>query len=509
MLCAGGIVLLWSVLLLYTQGRSSFPSFEHHWVVPKMLFRCFLNVLFTASLVLILPRPFTAIVLFLSAFCGVGLIVYADYFGETMSVMTLFANFHEGFAVRGAIVHLIPPRTACVFALIAVLCCLLLFLGGRPSFSYRWRALAAFFLAAFYSSIVFGLGFIGEMSCTRLVGSYSKQIGDLTPIYGYLPVWIAELWIKDESAVCAAATAQPRTDRLTPIETPLDLPDRVVVVQIETLDFNIIDRTLNGKTVTPFLNELRTKSFFYKVDSFHHNGSADADFAFLTGQEPSRDKINYKIKSFVYRDTLVEAFNDHGYRTHSFHNGHALFFNRHAAFRNIRFQEIDFIERLVEKHGLVTQRVESWNSVPDDVLLGIVADEVAAEKGKGFFFAITMFTHTPYRAILEQDIYPDSSSLLHRYVNSIHVVDRQLKEFYEKLPKGTLLVVYGDHSSNITDADYVARNKNEKDYVPFMISIVGESIADRQRIGSEQALGGDLTLVDLSNYLRSLLTPEP
>jgi hypothetical protein len=63
-----------------------------------------------------------------------------------------------------------------------------------------------------------------------------------------------------------------------------------------------------------------------------------------------------------------------------------------------------------------------------------------------------------------------------------------------------MVIVYGDHSSNITSTEYTSRD-SDGDYTPCMISIVGESIANQQKTDPRFALSGQLSLVDISNYL--------
>jgi hypothetical protein len=497
-ICTGMVVLLWTGMLLYIQGESFCSGYQHGWVFQKFLVRASLDFLFVLSLILVLPRVMIFPVILFNAVCGLGLIIYARYFFETMSIFVLFTNFQDGIAVTNAVVSVIPFGSLLLLLVILIACGVLLFSAGTPPVLFRTRLTGTVCCFTIYLVLITIFSQFQDLAFRILIRD--KETGDLMIVYGYLPVWTAEFLIKNETVLCREALEQPRTDQLTLLETPLKLPRQIVVVQVETLDFTIIERKLNEKFVTPFMNELKKKSFFYKVNTFHYHGSADADFAFLARREPSRHLLNYKIKTYPYDDALPHKFNEYGYKTYSFHNANRLYFNRYSAFQKMGITDINFIEDMITKYNIPTELIYGWNTVQDDVLFHIVSENVHAEKNKSFFFVITLVGHVPFTAITEQGIFPNPASLKERYANTIHVMDKQLRTFYESLPHGTMVIVYGDHSSNIASPEYTSRD-SKGDYTPCMISIVGKSIADQQKTDPLFALSGQLSLADIANYL--------
>lgn len=140
---------------------------------------------------------------------------------------------------------------------------------------------------------------------------------DLMVTHGYLAAWFAELAYLNDDAVLRRALARREevTDRLTPLEADLHLPDRVVVVPVETLDFAVLDHEVGGQPVTPFLSRRRHRSMFYRIKSPRQVGSCDADFAMLNGVKPSRDMVTYKIDDYPYDDTLPHLLQAAGCRS--------------------------------------------------------------------------------------------------------------------------------------------------------------------------------------------------
>ena len=499
-------ILLWALTIFLAQSQYIVVSYWQEHMEIKIAIRLVLDFLCAAAILCFLPRWAAVIVIVFTFFGSIGLITSSYYFERNLSVISLLANFDEGVAVTDAIFALLPLKLGVILFLINAIIIVLLYKADKtvwpPKRAWRYGCL----FACFYFVTLFGLDRIPQISFTHL--NAWKGTGDVAVTWGIIPTWAGEWFAKNNSTLIEVGLNQPRTNRLTPNEIALKLPRQVVVVQVESLDYAIIGREINGKIVTPFFNKLKNESLFYKVDSFHNNGSADADYAFLNTREPSPNILNYKIEGFPYQDTLPECFCANQYQAYFFHNATGKFFSRLHAIQQMGFTKFYFVEEIVDTFHVQPQKGTSFLGAPfvsDDQLLQVVAQNVNANKEKSLFFAITLMTHVPYNLVQERTIFEYPANLFERYVNSIHYVDRAMEGLYNSLPNGTMLIVYGDHSTSIREGDYVAREHGGKDYVPCMISIVGDSIADQQKTNPDFAIGGELSLVDISSYLRSLL----
>src|SRR5690606_34714595 len=113
-----------------------------------------------------------------------------------------------------------------------------------------------------------------------------------------------------------------------------------------------LDLEFEGEPLMPFLAELRKRSRFYKVRAIHENGSADADFAMLTGKAPSPDVIPYRIEGYPYENPLPSLFRRAGYRTEFYHGLYGHFFHRRPIIeKSMGFDSVVFEEELIERYG--------------------------------------------------------------------------------------------------------------------------------------------------------------
>jgi phosphoglycerol transferase MdoB-like AlkP superfamily enzyme len=333
------------------------------------------------------------------------------------------------------------------------------------------------------------------------------SLGRMGLTYGYMVTWLGELWYLNNAKLLERALEEARTkkfDRLTHVEYPLSIERDLVIVQMESLEFAILDYHVNGRPITPFLNQLREKSFFYKIAAMHINGSADADFTALTGLMPSPDTVTYKIKNYPYRETLARVAGKSGFATYAFHGASGYFFNRRYAFEQMGFDDFYFREELAGDFGL---KVDRWG-VKDHDVFDLSLKLIKEQKDiKTLHFIITLTSHGPWIFLSkdEMKIFGQPRNIKENYINSMKYLDQALSRYISDLPKDTIVVLYGDHESKI---DYTKNNKGPvhpeaQEWVPCFIYKVGDDLAKKQTTRNlEISTSGELNLLDVISYLR-------
>ena len=164
------------------------------------------------------------------------------------------------------------------------------------------------------------LGYLGLTALASRMDPLSKilttrGIGRLGMIRGYFVTWLAEFYYLGKREVLASAIRQRQmtSDALTPVEASIPIRRKIVIIQAESLDFNVLGCHFNGREVTPFLNRLRERSLFYRITAARYSGSADADFVMLNGVMPSKHIITYNIPTYPYHNTLPQFLAQFGY----------------------------------------------------------------------------------------------------------------------------------------------------------------------------------------------------
>jgi len=504
-LIAAALAVTWAFELHTFQGRTlvSESGWKHVDYHVAIYFRMLLNLLFCGSLVMLLPRwvqaaGFVVLLLFVQA-AG----FYHHYFGRGLSWTTLTTQFTEGAESVVLDKAFILPGLLAVSLLLLVVKLALVWTQVR--FPLRWRTrlpLGVAMLAAYFAAIFI----FNSTSNTRLTSLRTWMSFDRVGVaQGYLVTWAGEVaYLSNADRLESALEAgKQRDDRITPIEGPLDLPGHVVLLQVESLDWHVLGLEHDGREITPHLNTLRDTSRLFQVSAVHRNGSADADFVMLHRSMVAPGVINYKIPGYPHDDTLPAAARAAGRPMTMLHGNKGRFFNRRDAFDQMDFQELVFLEELVDTYA---QEPKKWGAVPDRELLQLSARLLNGAATPQSQLVITYTSHTPF-VMLPDDAdrpfaNPDDAVHL-RYFNSIHYVDDAIGGYLESLPDGTTVVIYADHEGA---AEYDARRRvrGEPELIPVMVWRKGEDLSTRQRSASmPEAQAGVWSIIDIAGWVRA------
>ncbi|MDL2306927.1 sulfatase-like hydrolase/transferase [Desulfovibrio sp. OttesenSCG-928-C06] len=94
----------------------------------------------------------------------------------------------------------------------------------------------------------------------------------------------------------------------------------------------------------------------------------------------------------------------------------------------------------------------------------------AATPGKRAQFIVTMSSHIPFMS--PNPLFKSAGGSFSRYVSSLRYLDQCLAAYYSMLPEGTLLIIWGDHGSDVAYPEGLPQNSR---HVPFMIHVKGDT----------------------------------
>ena len=141
-----------------------------------------------------------------------------------------------------------------------------------------------------------------------------ETVGGIGSLYGYTPTWAAEVLLLDNEKILARAIerANTRSNLLgAGVEADFPASDRLVFLQVESLDAAALSHDIDGRAVTPELRKLAATSMTYNIRSEKKTGSCDADFTALMCSLPSLDMPNYKIQGFPYERSFIKELQRH------------------------------------------------------------------------------------------------------------------------------------------------------------------------------------------------------
>lgn len=472
--------------------------------------RLFWDASVCALLVLTLHRNALAL-LFVGQFIFFNVVVmYQSYFWHPLSLVDGLRNVSESMLVAPHGASIIDIRVvALLFVLLLVK---LLLVGGageraderglKPDTRRRWVVRSLVVAAV---TLTVGLATAPTKTHESLIASYGPALGYLVPT-----AFDAALPYSDRLLARAIEAGRYTSDRLTPVEAPLAIGDKFIILQVESLDWGVIDQDINGQPVAPFLRALRERSMFYKMEAIHVHGSADADFVAMMGRRPSPDTIAYYVDGYPYDEALPHLLRERGYATTFFHGVEGEYFSRRKAYSQMGFDRLVFEEEIEAERGV--KKSPRSMGFDDDVLFDTAATALDAHDDKAFAFIITVTSHGPFNTLPENAVrlISNPSTAAEMYFNTIHFVDRELESFVDRLPKGTTLVIYGDHVSQVKHPGYDPGIIGRREFVPLYIHNVGEDLSQSQLTRSKAiATDGELNFIDVWAYLRAnLLNPR-
>ena len=313
---------------------------------------------------------------------------------------------------------------------------------------------------------------VGQIGVTNLLLGrprprelFESSTGGFVSVYGVVPLYLYEIYWHHALAGNGQATKQ--IAKMPPVslnETDaVDQRPNIIVVQMESVDAQLIDRRYNGVEVTPFLNELKKESL-YASDFYaqHVNGSFDAEFAMFTSQYPLNKTYAFKDNDMSYFDSVIRILNDNDYQTLAFHGNDATFFHRHKAYRELGFDRF-YSRKDFDADATVYEADHEHLGINDYDFLRQSLDYIASAPEPFFAFLITVTSHTTFNFYPEsqaRDAFEEITPALTRdYFNSVAFLDRSLEMFFSGLEErgladDTLFLLYSDQDAAVESDVY-------------------------------------------------------
>ena len=301
---------------------------------------------------------------------------------------------------------------------------------------------------------------------------------------------------------CATAIAEVASGRLfeknIPIERTcsdattghlplLPVTDRIVIVQVESLGGELLDTSVDGKAVMPFLANLRQSAFYIRMDATKKLASANSDYELLNARIAD-DKILQYQNVIYFPDSIIQNFSQRDLVTEVWHGVTGKYMELRDAYQRMGFSRLHFKEEF-ESYGVKSQDIGFKGIVTDADMFNYIEGRIP--DNPFFWFVITMTMHM-------QDYQPALPQFAHAplggFYSECYRTDEALQAFFAALPEGTTFIVYGDHKPYFgTPAPYV----------PFLVAVKGRQLVSP--VGSEPIF----TRCEVSHYLRRLFSLPP
>lgn len=231
----------------------------------------------------------------------------------------------------------------------------------------------------------------------------------------------------------------------------------LILIQLESTSSFVINRTIDDKEITPFLNGLIEQDTLYFDRIFQTAGTgrtADSEFSTLNSSYVKAGQIAHQEHADKHLCALPHVLTDAGYLSWAFHGFEPDFWNRTNMYPNLGFS------RFYSQYDFEQDELIGWG-LSDRSFFRQTA-EILSEAPEPFFsFLVTLTNHYPF-FIPQQfktssfdtreldDSEQRSERIFAHYFHSVQYTDYALSELFADLKEkglydNSLIVMYGDH----------------------------------------------------------------
>ncbi len=494
-------VLLW--LKTYIAYKTSFDIKIENWRQEFILFINPLSfLLFVFGIGLFMKEKsrnrYILITSFLISFVLFANIVFYRFFNDFLTIPVLFQT--SNMSDLGSSVNELLNFTDLLYFLDFIILALIVF--RKPKFlTYREYSKVdrrAFFLIAIAMTF-FNLGLAETERPQLLTRTFDREM--LVKNIGTYNYHIYDAFLQSKSsAQRAMADGSELVDIDNYIHANYKRPNdemfgaakgkNVILISMESTQSFVINQTVNGQEITPFLNEFIKDSYYF--ENFYHQTAqgktSDSEFIVENSLYPlSRGAVFFTHSGNEYTAT-PDILNDNGYFTASLHANNKSFWNRDIMYDSLGYDRF---------YSLPDYEVTEENSVGwglKDIDFFEQSIQHLKEMPKPFYAKfITLTNHFPFELDEEDlfiDPYTSNNKTVNNYFPTVRYTDEALKIFVERLKEeglyeDSIIVLYGDHygiseNHNKAMGEFLGEEvtpfvSTQLQRVPFIVHIPGHN----------------------------------
>lgn len=228
----------------------------------------------------------------------------------------------------------------------------------------------------------------------------------------------------------------------------------IIKIHLESFQTFLINKKVNGKEVTPFLNKLSSgkQDFTYFPNFFHQTGQGKTSDAELTMDNsiyglPQGSAYSLKGDN-TYQSLPAILDQKQGYTSNVMHGDYKTFWNRDQIYKHFgidKFYDATYYD--MSDDNVVNLGLK------DKVFFHDSANYQAKMKKPFYSHLITLTNHYPF-TLDEKDASIDKpntgDSTVDGYIQTAHYLDQALEEYVTDLKKkglydDSVIMIYGDH----------------------------------------------------------------
>ncbi|WP_257345842.1 LTA synthase family protein [Pseudalkalibacillus decolorationis] len=265
----------------------------------------------------------------------------------------------------------------------------------------------------------------------------------------------------------------------------------VVMISMESLQDFVINNEVEGKEITPFLNDLiEDEDTYYFPNFYHQTGqgkTSDSEFIVANSMYPLPSGAVFFTHSQNEYQAMPEILDQKDYYTASMHANNKSFWNRDIMYKSLGYDHFYSL-----KDYKVTPETSIGWGLKDEHFFEQSVGHMKEMPEPYFTKLITLTNHFPFSLEQEDELIPEWTSqdgTVNRYFTTARYTDESIKMFFDSLKnqgmyEDTVFVLYGDHygiseNHNAAMSKYLGKEitpfvSTQLQQVPLLIHIPGD-----------------------------------
>ncbi len=224
----------------------------------------------------------------------------------------------------------------------------------------------------------------------------------------------------------------------------------VIYISAESLQSFVINNTINGEEITPFLNDLIGDSYYFEnfYQQTNLGKTSDSEFIVENSLYPLPNSSVFFTHGQNEYHAVPEIIKDHGYYSAVFHSNSKSFWNRDVMYESLGYDQF-YSESF---YNVTEENTIGWGLNDKEFFDQSIKYLESIPKP---FYAkfITLTNHHPFeidQSLANVDKYDSNSNTLNNYFQTVRYMDEAIEGFFEELKSSglyedSIIIIYGDH----------------------------------------------------------------
>ncbi len=227
----------------------------------------------------------------------------------------------------------------------------------------------------------------------------------------------------------------------------------VIILQLESIQEFVINKTINGKEITPNLNKFIDENIeFSNMFMQSYSTTADSEFSAVTSLYPMENGMSYSRYYSNKYDDIFTMFKNVGYDTSYMHGNYGYFWNRGNVYKSFEVNHLELKDAFED----ISENIMGYLS--DELLYKQAVEKLKTYDMPFFSFIVSASSHTGFtldgledRSKVNIDVGKYKGTFFGNYLESVNYADYAFGTFIEELKKAnlyddTIILIYGDHN---------------------------------------------------------------